>query len=60
MPIVGLLAEDVWHNGRLIIPAGTEIHGATEVERERMASGNQWTFVWQSGRPLLSGRFTAS
>ena len=47
-------------NGRLIIPAGTEIHGAAEVEGERIVSGNQWTFVWQSGRPLLSRRFTAS
>jgi hypothetical protein len=45
-------------NGRLTIPAGTEIHGAAEVERERVASGNQ--FVLQSGRPLLSRRFTAS
>ena len=30
MPIVGLLMDDVWHNGRLIVPAGTEIHGAAE------------------------------
>lgn len=53
-PIVGLVTDDVWHNGRLIIPAGTEIHGTAEVdrERERIASGNQWTFVWQSGEEL--------
>jgi hypothetical protein len=40
-PIVDLLTDDVWHNGRLIIPAGTEIHGAAEVERERIAGGNR-------------------
>ena len=37
MPIVGLLMDDVWHNGRLIVPAGTEIHGAAEVDRQRQS-----------------------
>lgn len=53
-PIVGLVTDDVWHNGRLIIPAGTEIHGTAKVDRvrERIASSGAWTFVWQGGEEL--------
>lgn len=57
-PIVGLVTEDIYHAGRLIIPAGTEVHGVAQVDRvrERIASGNRWTLVWQSGEELpLSG-----
>lgn len=53
-PIVGLVTDDVWHNGHLIIPAGTEIHGSAKVDRvrERIASSGAWTFVWQAGEEL--------
>ncbi len=53
-PIVGLVTDDVWHNGRLIVPAGTEIHGTAKVDRvrERIASSGGWTFVWQGGEEL--------
>lgn len=53
-PIVGLVTEDVWHNGRLIIPAGTEIHGTAKTDRvrERIASSGNWTLVWQTGEEL--------
>ena len=53
-PIVGLVTEDVWHNGRLIIPAGTEVHGTAKTDRvrERIASSGNWTFVWQTGEEL--------
>jgi hypothetical protein len=46
-PIIGLVTEDVYFGGHLIIPAGTEIHGVAEVdrERERIASGDRWTLV---------------
>jgi len=57
-PIVGLVTEDIWHNGRLIIPVGTEVHGSAQVDRmrERIASQGQWTLVWQDGRELwISG-----
>jgi hypothetical protein len=57
-PIIGLVTEDVYHGGRLIIPAGTEVHGTAQTDRsrERIASGNNWTLVWHTGQELtLSG-----
>jgi len=53
-PIVGLVTEDVFHHGRLVIPAGTEVHGAAQVDRarERIASNGRWTLVWQDGQEL--------
>lgn len=39
-PIIGFVAEDVYHDGKLIIPAGAEVHGKAQVDtsRERIAS----------------------
>lgn len=57
-PIIGLVTEDVYYNGRLIIPAGTEVHGKAQTDRsrERIASGDSWTLVWPDGKELrLSG-----
>lgn len=57
-PIVGLITEDIYHDGRLIIPAGTEVHGVAQIDRvrERIASGKRWTLVWQTGEELpISG-----
>lgn len=57
-PIIGLVTEDVWHDGRLIVPIGTEVHGTARVVRmrERIASQGQWTLVWQDGKEMrLSG-----
>ena len=53
-PIIGLVTDDIWHNERLIIPAGTEVHGTAKVDhvRERIASSGNWTFVWQTGEEL--------
>jgi hypothetical protein len=50
-PIIGLVTENVYFGGKLVIPAGTEIHGTaqTDHQRERIASGNTWTFIWQNG-----------
>lgn len=54
-PIIGLVTDDIWHNGHLIIPAGTEVHGTAKVDRvrERIASSGGWTFVWQGGEELI-------
>ena len=53
-PIIGLVTENVYHAGRLVIPAGTEIHGTakTDHQRERIASGTSWTLVWQNGEEM--------
>jgi hypothetical protein len=53
-PIIGLITEDVYHAGKLIIPAGTEVHGTarTDRQRERIASDSSWTLVWQTGEEM--------
>jgi hypothetical protein len=53
-PIIGFVTENVYHAGRLIIPAGTEVHGtaASDHVRERLSSGTAWTLVWQTGEEL--------
>src|SRR5438552_991729 len=53
-PIIGLVTEDIYHRGRLVIPARTEVHGTAQTDRtrERIASGTDWTLVWQSGEEL--------
>jgi hypothetical protein len=53
-PIIGLITEDIYHAGRLVIPAGTEAHGTaqTDRKRERIASGTAWTLVWQTGEEM--------
>jgi len=57
-PIIGLITEDVWHEGRLILPAGAEVHGVAQktAARERIGSERKWMLVFQDGRELpLSG-----
>ncbi len=53
-PIVGLVTENIFHAGRLVIPVGTEVHGTAQNghARDRIASGDNWTFVWHSGEKL--------
>ncbi|HWD90787.1 MAG TPA: TrbI/VirB10 family protein [Verrucomicrobiae bacterium] len=53
-PIIGLITENIYFGGKLVIPAGTEIHGTaqTDHQRERIASGNSWRLVWQNGMEM--------
>ena len=53
-PIIGLITENIYHAGRLVIPAGTEVHGTakTDHQRERIASGSSWKLVWQNGEEM--------
>ena len=53
-PVIGLVTEDVWHNGQLIIPAGAEVHGRASLDRarERIAVSGKWVVVWRDGGPL--------
>jgi hypothetical protein len=53
-PVIGLVTEDVWHDGRLIIPAGAEVHGRASLDRsrERVAVAGRWVVVWRDGSSL--------
>jgi len=53
-PVIGLLLEDVWQNGELIIPANTLVHGTARAGhiRDRINAAGTWRFVWQDGREL--------
>jgi hypothetical protein len=53
-PVVGLVTDDVWHNGRLVIPAGAEVHGRAAIDRsrERIAASGKWVVVWRDGTEM--------
>ena len=53
-PIIGLVTENIYYGGRLIIPAGTEVHGMaqTDRQRERIAGNTSWKLVWQNGEEM--------
>ena len=53
-PIIGYVTEDVWHDGRLIVPAGAEVHGKAQVDpsRERIAGEDTWVIVWRTSDRL--------
>jgi hypothetical protein len=54
-PIIALVTDDLWHEGKLVIPAGTEVHGKASVDRlrERIVASGAWNLVWQSGEELV-------
>ena len=49
-PIIALVTENVWHKGRIIIPAGTEVHGKAQsiTQRNRIAAEKDWNLVWRT------------
>jgi len=49
-PIIALVTEDLWHDGKIIIPAGTEIHGtaANARTRDRIGTSPGWVAVWRT------------
>jgi hypothetical protein len=53
-PVIAVLLEDVWQNGKKIIPANTLVHGTASAGRirDRMTASGSWRFVWQDGREL--------
>jgi hypothetical protein len=59
-PIIGLVAEDLCWNGKVIIRANSEVHGIASVDRvrERIASEGEFTFVLNEpdrrGRELVT------
>lgn len=53
-PIIGLVTEDVYRDGRIIIPVGTEVHGRAQTDRarDRISSDSTWVIVWPGGEEL--------
>jgi Bacterial conjugation TrbI-like protein len=53
-PIIGLVTENIYHAGKLVVTAGTEVHGTaqTDHQRERIASGSSWRLVWPHGEEM--------
>ena len=53
-PVIGLVTDDVWHNGRLVIPAGAEVHGraALDRSRERIAASGEDCLMGEEEREL--------
>ena len=57
-PMIGLVTEDVWWDGKLIIPVGTEVHGTASVNRQnpdRIGSTEQWVAVLPAKTDLPHG-----
>jgi hypothetical protein len=50
-PIIGLVTHEVWHQGTLVIPMATEVHGRARADRSRnrLAAQEQWRFVFPTG-----------
>lgn len=53
-PVIAVLLEDVWQNGKQIVPANTLVHGVARAGRlrDRVTANGTWRFVWQNGREL--------
>jgi hypothetical protein len=49
-PVIAIVTDDVWHNGKKVIPAGTEVHGEAQSAtiRNRIATNKDWVFVWRT------------
>jgi len=58
-PIIGLVTDDLWWNGKIIVRANSEVHGVANVDRvrERIAGDGEFTFVLNepdgAGRELV-------
>lgn len=53
-PVIAVLLEDVWQNGKKVIPANTLVHGTARAGRlrDRVTASGMWRFVWQDGCEL--------
>ena len=56
-PVVGLVTEDIWWNGNLIIPAGSEVHGTAQTDREkgRIRAEGKWVVVLPEFSEIING-----
>jgi len=53
-PVIGVVSQDVWVNGKKIIPVNSEIHGLSQPEaiRDRIACNNQFVILFGNGEEL--------
>lgn len=58
MPLVGLIVEPVYNNGRLVIPAGTEVHSMARPDRvrDRIISVSTWKLIFPREGSRPNGR----
>lgn len=56
-PIVGLVTNDLYWNGKLIIPANSEVHGRAKIDRvrDRAFSENRWVVVLSEDKQRVDG-----
>jgi len=47
-PIIAMVTEPLWWNGKEIIPAGVIVHGVvvSSPMRDRVGTGSKWVLVW--------------
>lgn len=47
-PVIAMVTEALWWNGKEIIPAGVIVHGvaASSAVRDRIGTGTKWVLVW--------------
>lgn len=58
MPLVGLVIEPVYNNGKLVIPAGTELHSMARPDRvrDRIISTTTWKMIFPREGQRPNGR----
>lgn len=56
-PVIGIVMKDYWHNGVVVIKAGTEIHGTATglASYDRIITAPEHTFVWRNFPEKESG-----
>ncbi len=56
-PIIALVTQDVFWQGRLILPSGTEVHGRAQAHhlRDRVGSQGSWVLIWPGGEEAALG-----
>ncbi|MFA6716473.1 MAG: TrbI/VirB10 family protein [Victivallales bacterium] len=64
-PIIAMVTEPLWWNGKEVIPAGVIVHGvaASSPVRDRVGTGNKWILVWPhrdewNGKKLILNAIT--
>jgi hypothetical protein len=47
-PVIAMVTEPLWWNGKEVIPAGVIVHGvaASSPVRDRVGTGTKWVLVW--------------